>query len=94
MDVTSQIGQVAKLPIVIGFCFAILFYYLHWAFLSGLAIFLIAFLCNKYLAEKGGKLRKAGMKCADARVKAINESIGSIKMLKLYSWTDIFAKSI
>ena len=59
-----------------------------------MAIFFIAFLSNKYLAEIGGKLRKKGMKCADARIKAINESIGSIKMLKLYSWTDIFAKSI
>ena len=34
------------------------------------------------------------MKFSDARIKAINESIGNIKMLKLYSWTDIFAKTI
>lgn len=62
--------------------------------MSGIAIFVVAFLSNKALAEKAGKLRKEGMKFSDARIKAINESIGAIKMLKLYSWTDIFAESI
>ena len=34
------------------------------------------------------------MKYSDARVKAITESLNNIKMLKLYSWTDIFAQMI
>ena len=34
------------------------------------------------------------MKYSDARIKAITESLNNIKMLKLYSWTDIFAKMI
>lgn len=34
------------------------------------------------------------MKKTDARVSATTESLNNIKMLKLYSWTEAFEKSI
>lgn len=34
------------------------------------------------------------MKRSDSRVKTTNESLNNIKMLKLYSWTEIFAETI
>ena len=46
------------------------------------------------IAAKQARLQKESMKCSDARVKAITESLNNIKMLKLYSWTEIFAHMI
>lgn len=34
------------------------------------------------------------MECQDQRLNTTTESLNNIKMLKLYSWTDIFENSI
>lgn len=40
------------------------------------------------------KLQKIIMKKKDERMKATTEALNNIKMLKLYSWIDIFLKKI
>ena len=86
--------MVMRLPILIILCFVILFYYLNWSMLAGIAVFAITFYCNAKIASTQAKLFGVGMGFSDARVKAITESLNNIKMLKLYSWTDIFATMI
>ena len=86
--------MVMKLPILIIFCFVILFYYLGWSFMSGIVIFVITFYSNTWIAAKKGPLQKEMMRYSDARIKSITESLHNIRMLKLYSWTGVFANMI
>ena len=46
------------------------------------------------LGRRSANLQKDTMTCSDSRIKTTNESMNNIKMLKLYSWTEIFAKTI
>ena len=57
-------------------------------------MFAITFWTNAKIAAASARLQKDYMKFSDARVKSITESLNNIKMLKLYSWTDIFANMI
>ena len=75
-------------------CFVILFYYLKWSFMAGIAVFALTFWTNTKLAQAQARVQKAYMRAADGRVKAITESLNNIKMLKLYSWKDAFARLI
>jgi len=77
-----------RYPIVILSCFTFLFYFLGFSFLSGVAIFGIAFVTNILLTKLSAKLQKKYMGFKDKRLNAITESFNNIKMLKLYSWTD------
>ena len=86
--------MVMRLPILLVLCFAILFYYLRWSFLAGCAVFALSFFFNTKLSQIQARLQKAFMSCKDARVKAITESLNNIKMLKLYSWKEIFYQMI
>jgi ABC-type multidrug transport system fused ATPase/permease subunit len=72
----------------------ILFFYLGWSFISGVVIFAITFYINMALGRRSANLQKDTMTCSDSRIKTTNESMNNIKMLKLYSWTEIFAKTI
>ena len=91
---TQQAPMVLRLPYVIAVCFVVLFAYLGVSFLSGIAIFIITFVTNLYLSRLAARLQKEFMKRQDARVKAITESLGNIKMLKMYAWTKIFQRII
>ena len=91
---SSQAPIVMRIPLLLVFCFSILFYYLGWSMISGVVVFTIAFITNTILGKVGAKLQKKSMKFKDARIKALTESLNNIKMLKLYSWMDIFANLI
>ena len=87
----SQAPIIMRIPFLLVFCFLILFYYLKWAMISGVVVFALSFVTNTCLARYRARLQKESMRCQDARVKALTESLNNIKMLKLYSWKDIFA---
>ena len=91
---SSQAPQIMRLPILILPCFGILFYYLKWSFMAGVAVFVITFFVNTAISKKQAELQKEDMRCQDGRVKALTESLNNIKLLKLYSWTAIFASLI
>lgn len=90
----GYLSQVTTLPFLLLFCTFILFYYLSWSFFSAIAIFAVTFVVNFFTAKRASRLQKAFMKESDSRVKTTNESLNNIKMLKLYSWTNIFAETI
>ena len=48
---SEQIGMVMRLPILIILCFIVLFYYLHWSMMAGIAVFAITFYCNAKIAS-------------------------------------------
>lgn len=83
-----------KLPVLLVICFIVLFVYLGYSFLAGVAVFLVAFLVNLHLGRVTARFQKMYMKKQDARVNTTSESLNNIKMLKLYSWTSIFDKVI
>ena len=91
---TSQAPMVLRLPFVIGICFVVLFSYLGWSFMSGIAIFIITFATNFSLSRIQARLQKDYMRRQDWRVKAIVESLSNIKVLKMYAWTHIFKRLI
>lgn len=91
---TSQAPMVLRLPFVIGICFVVLFSYLGWSFMSGIAIFIITFVTNFSLSRIQARLQKDYMRRQDWRVKAIVESLSNIKVLKMYAWTHIFKRLI
>ena len=86
--------MVFRLPFILVICFIALFVYLGLSFLGGVGIFIITFFTNLCLSRITAKLQKDFMKKQDARVKAVTESLGNIKTLKMYSWTNIFKKLI
>ena len=90
----QQAPMILKLPYIIVLCFAVLFFYLGFSFLSAIVIFVMTFLTNTYLSRVTARLQKQLMKQKDARIKAITESLGNIKVLKMYGWTQIFQNII
>lgn len=90
----GYMSQVTTFPFMLIFCTVILFYYLGWSFMSAIAVFAITFYVNFWTGKRGAIIQKDYMKYSDSRVKTTNESLNNIKMLKLYSWTEIFAETI
>lgn len=89
-----QAGDVAQVPFVVVVCFGFLYYYLSWAFFAGFGVFLIAFVVNTVIGIFINKTQKEIMEKKDARMSETNESLNNIKMLKLYSWQELFEQRI
>lgn len=87
---SQYLPAVMRLPLLILVCFGLLFYYLGNSFWAGIGIFVFTFVTNVQLARIGGRLQKKYMKLVDDRVNCTTEALNNIKMLKLYSWSDIF----
>ena len=90
----GYLSAVMVLPFMLVFCTIILFYYLHWSFMSAMVLFAFTFVLNFYMGRRMARTQKEYMKRSDSRVKTTNESLNNIKMLKLYSWTEIFSETI
>jgi ABC-type transport system involved in cytochrome bd biosynthesis fused ATPase/permease subunit len=59
---SQTLPTVMKLPILLIICFVVLFIYLGWSFLAGVAVFLVAFFINAHLGRASAKLQKQYMK--------------------------------
>lgn len=73
---------------------AILFTSLGVSFVCGILVFVLAIVVNTYVSRARAQLQKSYMKKQDARISLTTECLNNIKMLKLYSWTDIFVDLI
>lgn len=82
--------MVATLPFTLISCSVILFFMLGLTFICGIAILLIAIYINMEISRASARYQKEYMKKQDARISMTTECLNNIKMLKLYSWTDIF----
>jgi len=83
---TKYLPEMASSPILIVFCFVFLFYYLGLAFFSGIALFLIAFVLNYFLAIAYSAVEKEVLEAQDARQKVVSELVNNIKILRINSW--------
>ena len=86
--------MVATLPFILTTCLAILFIQFGVSFFSGIVVFILAFLVNVKISSEKAKLQRAYMKKQDERVGATAECLNNIKMIKMFSWTDIFFELI
>lgn len=82
--------MVATLPFLLVSCLTILFYELGLSFFSGISVFIIAIITNIEVSRRRARMQKEYMKKQDARISLTTECLNNIKMLKLYSWIDIF----
>lgn len=85
---------VSCLPFELTACLVILFRYLGISFLSGIGVFVLSILTSLVLAGLTAILQRAYMKKQDARVSLTTEGLNNMKMLKLYSWVDVFTEMI
>jgi ABC-type bacteriocin/lantibiotic exporter with double-glycine peptidase domain len=92
--ISENLAYMAKYPIVFVVCFSLLSFYIGPSFLAGLGVFFIAFIINSFLSKRQARMQKELMQKTDARVSATTESLNNIKMLKLYSWTEAFERTI
>lgn len=85
---------IATLPFTLILCFSFLFKYLGVSFLAGIGVFVLSLLVNISISRCNAKNQKKYMKLTDARVSITTECLNNIKMIKLYSWINIFKKMI
>ena len=84
----------ATLPFTLIACFILLFKYLGLTFFAGIGVFIISLLVNVSLSRCNARNQKKNMNKTDARVSITTECLNNIKMIKLYSWVEIFQKLI
>ncbi|CAA7016710.1 unnamed protein product [Microthlaspi erraticum] len=72
----------------------ILFHSVGVATFSALAVIVITVMCNAPIAKLQNKFQSELMTAQDARLKACNESLVNMKVLKLYAWESHFKKVI
>jgi ABC-type multidrug transport system fused ATPase/permease subunit len=73
---------------------AILFRAVGLATLAALVVIIITVLCNTPLAKLQHKFQSKLMVAQDARLKACNEALVNMKVLKLYAWETHFKNAI
>ena len=87
-------SEVMTLPSLWIFSSFLLYYYLGWSFFAVIVMYIIAVGINVICAKRIPGLMKKYNALKDDRVKTTNESLNNIKLLKLHSWTEIFAETI
>lgn len=75
-------------------CIALLYHYLDWACLIGLAILILAIPFQAISMKRIAKYRKSSAKNADHRVKTLKEILQNIRTIKFYAWERAFLDSI
>lgn len=94
IDMTAFINLIWSAPLQIAVSIFFLWQELGISVLGGLAIMIIMIPINGYLTSISKRLQIKQMKFKDERVKAMNEILNGIKVLKLYGWEKAFMKDI
>jgi len=94
LDMTSFINMIWSAPLQILLSLYFLYLELGLSVLGGLAVMIIMIPINGYFTSLSKKLQIKQMKFKDERVKAMNEILSGIKVLKLYGWEEAFMTNI
>ena len=86
--------NIVSAPLLFIACLYVLFYYFGWCFLSVLAITLCSVLSGTLTSTFYSKAVKKVSQADDLLMKVTNEALNNPKMLKLYSWEDLFKQRI
>lgn len=81
-----QMAYILSLPLLLGFAFFFLFYFLGLTFFSGIGVLFVAFLSSSIVGNKVQKIKKKYLKKRDDRMNFTVEALSNIKTLKFYSW--------
>ncbi|EFA79345.1 hypothetical protein PPL_07763 [Heterostelium album PN500] len=81
-------------PLQLAVCVVLLYLKIKWITFVALGFMLLMIPINSVLGKRLLNLRRAFVKFTDLRVKATNEILQSIKVIKLYSWEDSFTKRV
>lgn len=71
-----------------------LWQYLSWATVVGLASMLAFLPINAYFARVNKRLRLSRYKLVDSRIKSLNEVLAGIRVIKFMGWEESFEKLI
>lgn len=85
---------IVSTPLQIVISTYMLWKYLGWATLAGLASMLIFLPLNAYFARITKKIRLKRYKLSDARIKSLNEVFSGIRVIKFMGWEVSFEKLI
>ena len=94
MDVIMSLNLFWSSPLTIALSLYSLWAYLGPSSLAGLVIMVLLIPANGYLSTNMKKYQAKNMKNKDNRMKAMNEVIDGIKVLKLYAWEPSFEQQI
>ncbi|XP_054168602.1 multidrug resistance-associated protein 1-like [Oppia nitens] len=94
IEMTQFINLIWSAPLQIVLAVYFLWQELGISVLGGLAVMAFMVPINGYLTKVSKKLQIKQMKLKDERVKAMNEILSGIKVLKLYGWEQAFMDDI
>ena len=81
-------------PIQIGIALWLLWNELGVSILGGLILMILFIPINGYIASTVKRIQQRQMGLKDKRLKAINEMLNGMKVLKLYAWEEAFIENI
>jgi ABC-type bacteriocin/lantibiotic exporter with double-glycine peptidase domain len=92
--ITYSASKIIVLPLKLAYCIFMLYYMTGWYFLYAIVIFYLTKRVTEYFKDYNEKVEKEISKIRDEKAKLTTEVINNIKLLKLYSWTEMFKKRI
>ncbi|KAI1280794.1 Multidrug resistance-associated protein 1 [Halotydeus destructor] len=93
-DMMTYLNLVWSAPFQIGLALYFLWAELGWATLAGFGVMVVMIPVNGYVAGISKKWQTKQMKEKDERVKAMNEILTGIKVIKLYAWEESFMQLV
>ncbi|KAJ1916544.1 hypothetical protein H4219_003711 [Mycoemilia scoparia] len=81
-------------PFQIIMALALLYNTLGWSVFAGVLIMILSIPINGWVTRRMSRLQKAQMKNKDERMKLMDESLGGMKVIKLYAWGKAFLDRI
>ncbi|XP_042250798.1 multidrug resistance-associated protein 1-like isoform X4 [Thunnus maccoyii] len=94
MDFVVYFNSVWVAPGEIALCFFFLWKLLGPSALAGIAVVILLFPLNGFIAKMRSKLQEVQMKFMDNRIKLMNEILNGVKILKFYAWEAAFLRRV
>jgi ATP-binding cassette, subfamily C (CFTR/MRP), member 1 len=94
MDVILNLNLLWSSPLTIALSIYSLWAYLGPSALAGLAVMILLIPVNAWLSSRMKRYQIANMRHKDHRMKAMNEVLEGIKVLKLYAWEPSFEQQV
>jgi Ca2+/Na+ antiporter len=92
--ITYSASEVIVLPAKLVYCVFTLYYMTGYYFLYAVFVFYLTKKVCEYYKEYNSKMEKELSEIRDEKSKVTTETINNIKLLKLYSWTNLFMNKI
>eukprot|EP01094_Clydonella_sp_ATCC50884_P012540 TRINITY_DN2274_c0_g1_i1.p1 TRINITY_DN2274_c0_g1~~TRINITY_DN2274_c0_g1_i1.p1 ORF type:complete len:657 (+),score=275.64 TRINITY_DN2274_c0_g1_i1:84-1973(+) len=94
MNLVPYLHMVWSGPVQVVVSLALLWLILSWSVLAGLAVMVLMIPVNALVVKKLTVLQKQMMGLKDKRVKAMNETLQGIRLIKFFAWEESFQSKI